>query len=388
MLGVTNTKYALRQHLSQIGFLVDQPPQVVERELARHMGPERYARFQQIRAAALRDGEEGQNRAYDFMQDLREANLLRCLSPDVTLDTSYHLYEKALPLLTPGKRLIELACWTGGLSSFVAHNHPDCTVVGVDRARHIVELNRVHYRLPNLGFVPWDYRTDKPGGLEPADVLLCGLGTNNDCPPGTYSPRDPLTVRDSAGYRREKEEGSRYFAHWRQAARDGAVLLTVLRVFTFARFLAFIDAAQEAGWSPLFEHLQLVQCPGNKESIPSLRLAARPSQPVSEDVALSHWASTWMRNQHVAFSGDPGLAMYRALGHKQVLAEREGRTNLGYAARQELGICGAIGYLFSQDARPGYELVLMSVAQAEARRQEFARPPQQQTPGAFTVYSQ
>ena len=109
-LGVTNTKYAFRQHLSYIGFLMDQPPQVVESKFAAHLGPERYARYQEIVAEALDQGEEGQNRIYDFMQDLHEANLLRCMYPDVTLDTSYYLYEKALPYLTPGKRVIELAC--------------------------------------------------------------------------------------------------------------------------------------------------------------------------------------------------------------------------------------------------------------------------------------
>ena len=76
------------------------------------------------------------------MQNLREANLLRCLSPNVTLDTSYYLYEKALPHLRAGNRIIELACWTGGLSSFIAENHPECMVVGVDRVRRVVELDR------------------------------------------------------------------------------------------------------------------------------------------------------------------------------------------------------------------------------------------------------
>jgi len=60
LLGVTNTKYAFRQHLSRIGFLMDQPPQVVMQEFARHMGPQRYAQHQQIGAGARNGGEEGQ----------------------------------------------------------------------------------------------------------------------------------------------------------------------------------------------------------------------------------------------------------------------------------------------------------------------------------------
>ena len=37
LLGVTNTKYAFRQHLSRIGFLMDQPPQLVMQEFVRHL---------------------------------------------------------------------------------------------------------------------------------------------------------------------------------------------------------------------------------------------------------------------------------------------------------------------------------------------------------------
>lgn len=375
MPGVTNTKYSFRQHLSEIGFLMGHSSQAVMQELLRHMGPQRYAQFQQLLAVA-QSGEESQNRICDFVQDLREANLLRCLHPDVTLDTSYHLYENALPLLAPGKRLIELGCWTGGLSSFIAHNHPDCTVVGVDRVPHVLELNRAHYQLPNLRFALWDYRHDKPADLEPADILLCGLGTTNDSPPDTYTPSDPLTVRNSAGFQREKKEANRYFVHWRQAANDGTVLFTVLRMVTFGRFLAFIDAAQEAGWTAM--NVRFIPCPSNKEYIPSLDFAARPSQPMSEDLALSHWMSGCIGNElfDLKFVGAYALALYRAFGEKRVLAQREQRDLSSALTREELGICGAFGYLFKQDVISDYRLEFMSLAQAEAQLGSFAEPEQ------------
>jgi len=371
--GVTNTKYAFRQHLGRIGFLVDQPLPYVQQEFARYMGPQRFARYRQI-AAAAHQGEEQQNQVYDFMRDLREANLLRCLSPDVTLDTSYYLYERAQRHLTPGTRVLELACWTGGLASFIAENHPGCQVTGVDRARRIVELDALHYQSPNLDFVVWDYRHVKPSQLEPADLLLCGLGTNLACPPGAYAALDPLTVRSSAGYQREKEEAAQYFTHWRQAAKDEAILLTVLRIFTFPRFLAFMDAAQEAGWTALLDQCAFVACPSNKESIPALAFAARRSDRVEEDTALSGWMRVCAGNRQLAqFIGPAALGMYRSLGPKHVLASREFRNSQGFATREELGICGAFGYVYGQDARPDHRLVLMSIAEAEGHRRLFAQ---------------
>jgi SAM-dependent methyltransferase len=377
--GATNSKYALRQHLQCIGYVMDQPPQAVAQEFARHMGPQRYAEYQRIGAAMHTGGAEAQNRIYDFMRDLREANLLRCMSPDVTLDTSYYLYERSLPLLKPGARVIELACWTGGFASFIAENHPDCTVVGVDRVPRILELDRAHYHMPNLSFTLWDYCHAKPDDLEPADVLLCSLGTNNDCPPGIYKTLDPLTVRGSEGYAREKKEASLYFTNWRQAAKDNAILATVLRVFTFPRFLAFMDAAQEGGWKPLAEHFAFVPCPANKESIPSLVFSAQPSEPMTEDTALSHWMRTCAGKPQLAqFAGPAALALYRSMGEKHVVAQREIRNPQGFAAREELGICGAFGYVYGQDVRPECQLVLIPIAEVEKARRTFSQPPQQQ----------
>jgi len=38
-----------------------------------------------------------------------------------------------------------------------------------------------------------------------------------------------------------------------------------------------------------------------------------------------------------------------------------------------MGICGAFGYLYGQDARPDYQLVLMSIAQAENDSRSFVQ---------------
>ena len=204
---------------------------------------------------------------------------------------------------------------------------------------------------------------------------MCALGTNCDCPPGAYDPRDPLVVRTSEGYHREKQEASRYFIHWRQVANDGAILLTVLRVFTFPRFLAFVDAAQDAGWTPLFEQFAFVACPSNKEAIPSLVFAAQPSAPIGEDTVLSHWMRTCAGSHQLAkFAGPAALGMYRALGEKHVLAQRDFRNKLGFPTREEVGICGAFGYVYGQDARPDYQLTLVSITEAQSVQRSFGQP--------------
>ena len=107
---------------------------------------------------------------------------------------------------------MELACWTGGLASFIAENHPECTLVGVDRAVHPGLESRT-LQAPQSQFQTVGLSQRQGQGPEPADVLLCGLGTNNDCPPGIYTADDSLKVCASKGYEREKQEGLRYFMH-------------------------------------------------------------------------------------------------------------------------------------------------------------------------------
>ena len=103
--------------------------------------------------------------------------------------------------------------------------------------------------------------------------------------------------------------------------------------------------------------------------------AARPSEPISEDMALSYWLKVCAGNPQLAqFTGPVALGMYRSLGEKRVLARRNGCNSQGFAIREELGISGAFGYLFGQDTRPDYRLVLMSIPEAESHSHSFAQP--------------
>jgi len=379
--GLGNTKYEFGRHLSHIGFELGKPREAVLQELRTLMGHDRHREF--TRLSKENAGEEGQNRVYDFMQDMREANVFRSACLDATLDTSYYLYENGQRLLSAGKRIIELGCWTGGLASFIAEHHPDCTVVGVDRAKRIIEVDQGFYDLPNLAFMVWDYRKAKPEALEPADVLLCGLGTNNDVAPDAHVTDDPRAVRQSEGYNQERRDVSSYLQSWRQAAKPAASLIAVIRVLTFPRFLAFMDAASENGWMPLFDRFTFVTIPSNGERIPALQFKAEPTQPFDEDLVLSHWMRlTAGTDQILQILGSAALGVYRVLSDRQVLTRRDGRDTFGLAVKEELGICGCFGYVFAHCARPEYRLTLMTVEKvkrlAQGQPPAAVIPPQQQ----------
>lgn len=366
MDGISNSKFALRQHLSHLGFVFGAPPEVVVERLNQQIGPERADQYKDLLSSKDLTGEDRENAIYDFFEGLQEANLLRSVNTDVTLDTSYFLYEKAIPLLTRGAQVLELGCWTGGLVSFIAEQHPECRVTGVDRATKIIKICRTLYRVRNLSFCHWDYRYAKPPSVQAADVLLCSLGTNYNCPHDVYAAFDSTSVRGADGYACEKREAFRYFESWRQAAKDRSTLFAVLRTTTFPRFLAFLDAAQEAGWSPAIDECTVVECAGNKEYIPFFVFRTGRADILDEDVALSHFTRLMSRtDKWGTVTGPAAMGVYRSLGNRRVLAKREVREQSGGLIVEELGICGSFGYLYRHNTHPHVDLTLLSRTLAE-----------------------
>jgi SAM-dependent methyltransferase len=362
-----------------LGFVFGAPPEVVTERLNQCIGPERAALYKNLLSNADLKGEDRENALYDFFEGLQEANLLRSVNTDVTLDTSYFLYEKAAPFLASGTGVVELGCWTGGLASFIAEQHPQCAVSGVDRARKIIKICKALYRLRNLSFCQWDYRYHKPAAVQPADVLLCSLGTNYNCPHDVYTAFDSTSVRRADGYKCEKAEALRYFKSWRQAAKPGGVLFAVLRTTTFPRFLAFIDASHEAGWAPAIDEFAMVECAGNKECIPLFVFRAGDAGALDEDVALSHFTRLMSRtDKWGTVTGPAAMGIYRSLGNRHVLAKREVREQSGMLIVEELGICGSLGYLYRHNTYPHVDLTLLSRTLAEDLLNKFNRAADQQ----------
>lgn len=358
-----NSKQDFQAHLARLGFDLGGDPSAILQRLRSRMGEERFQKYMSV-VQTVHDA-DSYNQIYDSMHDLIEANLLRSMSPDVTLEASYRLYERAFAVLRPGTRVLELGCWTGSLVSFIAANHPGCTVIGVDRAPRVIEKDQAHFSLPNLSFQLWDYRQAPPASLTnpPADLLLCSLGININRPPGAYVQLDPSDIRSAPAYRDELTELLPYFQNWRLAARDGSRLLAVLRVGSFPRFLAVLDAAVAAGWKPLTDEFESVIAQATNDVFPLLSFSAASDQPVTEDFALSCWMRIMQNTHHlVSVAEAVALGIYRSLGPKKVLSKRNFTNEQGFNVLEEIGTAGPLGYIYTQDARPSHRLDLLTLS--------------------------
>ena len=348
-------KVALARHLSAIGYELNASEAEILQKLRARMGERK---FQRVVGSALSEEE-----IYAGVDDLIEGNLLRSLDRGVTLEASCQLYQQCVAYLTPGTRVTELGCWTGGLASFIAARHAHCSVVGVDAAPNVIDACAAYYRQPNLNFKRWNYHWAKPADLEPADVLLCSLGVAHHPPDNTNLP-DVSAIRRSSEYVRQNQQATGFFSVWRAAAKDGALLFAVLRLRLFPRFLAWIDAAQATGWAPLLDRLWHVDLPDTGVAMPGLVFQAISSNPLREDDIIECWTSFTARHHlYARVQGGAAIATFRAMGSKTVLAHREFRRN-GVLIQDLVGLIGETGWVFTHDAASNYRLLLVSRTRA------------------------
>lgn len=355
-----DVKRAFAEHLQSIGYEIGTPHNVILEKLRKRMGEQRFKEFQTRHGHSAFSQEE----FYQLFQDIIEGNLMRSLDGCATLDASFSLYQRCTAKLDRGTRVLELGCWTGGLASFIATRHPQCSVVGADFAHEVVQACRDHYRLPNLSFQRWNYRWPKPDDLEPADVLLCAMGVVHHMPSNGSLP-NPRELRRCQEYRTQRDHADGYFRMWRSAAREGGVLFAALRIGLFERFLAWMDGAQEAGWTPCLDRLWHVDMTGEKSPLPGLMFEARKSDPLPEDAVIDRW--TWFARRNHLFAclkGAEALTAFRALAGKKVQGTREYRNN-GLLTGDEVGVAGGTGYVFTHDAVSQFRMLLVSSPRAE-----------------------
>lgn len=354
-------KRQFAEHLAGIGFEFGVERPVVTEKLRQRMGDARFNEWLGVVSRA--PTASSQEEAYKLFHDIVEGNLMRSLDPGVTLDASFHIYSQCVSHLRDGVRVIELGCWTGGLASFIAARHPNCTIVGVDAAQKVVDACNAHYRLPNLVFKKWNYRWGKPDDLEPADVLLCSLGVVHHDADNTKLP-ELIAVRGSKEYRTQRAHAIGYFGLWRTAANPGARFFAIFRLVLFPRFLAWIDAAQATGWTSVFDQFWRADLPGEGSNLPGLVFEAKSSKPIPEEAVLDRWNWHVCRGDVFArLDGGTALALVRAFGARSVLAAREYRRG-GILTRDEVGSAGGLGYVFTHDAASAFRLLFVSMSRA------------------------
>lgn len=344
---------ALKKLLQERGYRFGKSTEKLRSDLARLLGNERVEAMAVSHLAVAR-AEEPIGRIYDCLRTAEEANLFASRQADLSLAVYGELGERLAGDVKPGARIVDLGCWSGVFASWLAGQHPAARVFGVDRLERALEWSKAGGPPVNAEFAAWDYASAAPPPIAACDFLVSAFGLDFAAAARDVDPRDPPffsldagVPRDSPVYRFRRAEAAPCLAGWRRVARSGAVLWAALRIPTFEKCLAFVDAAHAAGWA--WEPTQPSKLRTEDEAIPLLRLrAGEPVDPPDADLLLSWWAEKEIQAFFARpIEGDLALALYRSLGGRRVLAVDDSTTGR-LVVRRELGVAGALAYVLVQ----------------------------------------
>lgn len=154
--------------LRRDGFSVTGKHQVIERQLAKLMGSERYENYLDT-GDALRAGTVTVSDLYQTMVTKEEFHLLFSYQVDVMIEVGAWLSGKVLGLETSAARISELGCGTGSLARWLADQLPSSEVIGIDRDAKMLAV--ALEESGGDGFYNWDYQLDEPDVSPDGQIL-------------------------------------------------------------------------------------------------------------------------------------------------------------------------------------------------------------------------
>ena len=238
--GGSQVKKRLSSFLTSAGYLLDSPPADVHRRLAAAMGRARHKEFLDTADAAI-SGAIPRASLYAAPQSMEEANLLLSFQGALVRGVNCQLFKRLVDIERK-THVIELGCWTGVFTAFMATEFPSVQFTGVDGADNAVRFARAGWALPNLTFETWDYSRAPIEECGKANVLLGAFPIDFDehieALDSAYRPHAPFETLSS--FRARVDEALPYFKNWYQAAYSDATLVVTLRLPSLERTAAVL----------------------------------------------------------------------------------------------------------------------------------------------------
>lgn len=248
------------------------------------LGPKRHDQ-QMDTSDALSDGLATNQELYELMTGPLEANLLMSFQLEHMVSNYSEIYRLMFPDLVEGCEVIELGCYTGTFSRWLARKHPEINVVGIDRVSWLPKCNKPDDP-ENMGLVCCDYG-DAESSVSKGDVLIGDFPIDFTISTGAFDLYswdldEPEELADqvlrclqegkscgvqedvqstidfysdwkSAGNVKTTEEAASYFRWWSQIANPNACLVVALRVAHFFHLCSIIQGAGNATWAVDFD---------------------------------------------------------------------------------------------------------------------------------------
>lgn len=349
-----NLKNDMISHLSKLGFKFGVTPQVIERQIKKLMGTDRYSKYQNI-TAARDSGLASIRDLYQSTQTLEEANLLLSYQSAVLLENTGWFMQQIKEITVEPASIIDFGCATGATASWLAHVFPKAKVFGVDRESHFIDIATKSVTAQNAKFFLYDYSADNPEATPKAQFGVSSFGIDFQARANSSLSLD--TVRDSKLYDAYKHDTSTPLRSWRAVIQDYGYLLTVLRIPGFTEFIGIIDAAYECGWSIDLSRSKKIKV--EDEIFPGLVFKATNGEPPLDDELLGFWIADYSSPRiPLEFSDAVATAMFNCLAPKKITESQQHTYADGHTMQCDIGLAGAFCFLFAH-ATTGYAHLIL-----------------------------
>jgi hypothetical protein len=329
-----NIQNELRTYFQGEGFISDTfPHKKLRKKLRSVLGPKRHDQQMDI-SEAISKGIATSQELYELMTGPLEAHLLMSFQLEHMVSNYSEIYRLMTPEIVDGCEIIELGCYTGSFSRWLASKHPEISVVGIDRVSWLPKCNKsedpINLKLINCGY-------EEASSLVPSCNVLFGSfpidfkdrvdedldirWKNSGCEPSTLTsgvlqclkeglfPHHPAfhtevtrdffkdwLSGDNNGY---VEEAFTYFDWWAQASTSAATLVVSLRIPDIFHLCAVLNGAAKCGW--FFDLRKSCEVTVGDEVYPLL-VFSRGS--VEEDEVCGAALCEWWNNTHASQSID------------------------------------------------------------------------------------
>lgn len=291
-----NLKKELRSYLSKRGYRLTWHPDRVEKEISRVMGKERYSEFCNC-ADDMREGLEPIGSMYDFIETDKLANLLFSHQGDLVCESHLKVLEDVIKRAHGKISIADLGCWSGCLASFIGTKLPESKIVGFDRLERMVQIAEANKSSENCRFEQWDYTGEHTALSSEFDVLYSLIGIEQLFDHFDNWGPSLSQIRTSEGYKRVRDNVSKYTRAWRGIAKQHAALFTMLRIPALEVFIPVIDAFAVSGWSWLPSESFKIKA--DSEILPYLAFQATDNQSTCCDISPEQLA-LWFEEDRVS----------------------------------------------------------------------------------------
>jgi SAM-dependent methyltransferase len=181
---------------------------------------------------------------YNELKSFKEASILQSYQGNLFLESSANVLNK-IEKYQP-KSILELGCYTGILSDFIASTDNSINVTGIDRQKNLINYANSQFNRNNLSFHNLSYENISNTSLETYDLIFTVLGFEGDSK--LQGQFNDYKFENSNFFKTFYEYYEKLIVCLDTASNTGTKLVLNIRILNLSEIICLIYACHKNKW--------------------------------------------------------------------------------------------------------------------------------------------